>query len=444
MKLAWYLAIYYYLANGSYPSGATKIIKQKIRRHSSKYSIVDVFLVEKESDKRVLHDGNVREIISTLHKENHLGGRNLYRIAQQHFIYKKLSSACMEIAKECATCQMRARPKFKRTNLAHPIKTPASPFFMVGCDAVGPLEVTTQGNRYILTGIDYLTRWPVAMAVPNINEETTCEFYYSCIVSLYGVPNYVLTDRGSNFVSTYTKTFLSKLGCKSITTTSYRPQTNGLCERLNQTLCGTIAKLGRDQGDIHNWDKYVNQALLVLRTLVNESTGFSPSQLLYGFQLITPGTWQAPIRDYVEGEYEVDVAKRVEFVQTELEKLRQIAREKSDQAKARQAIRYNKLVYPRTYQIGEQVLLKEDVPSGKFADKWSGPYVVIQVLRNGTYQLEGIRKGRIKNAVNGDSLKPFIESKYMVPDVATQNAMEHFKTWVDARKTPVLPHSNRV
>lgn len=434
MKFPWYLAIFYYLSDGSYPNDATKVIKQKIRRHATKYSISGEFLIDKASGKRVLHDGNVREVLGALHKENHLGGRNLYRIADQHYVYDKLSTACKEIARECLTCQTRARPVYNRCNLARPIKTPATPFFMVGCDAVGPLEVTSKGNKYILTGIDYLTRWPVAQAVPNISEETTADFYYNQIIVNYGVPNYILTDRGSNFVSTYTKAFLAKMGCKAISTTSYRPQTNGLCERLNQTLCGTLAKLARDHNDVYEWDKYIGQALLVLRTLVNESTGFSPGQLLYGFQMITPGTWQAPIRGYVEGEYEVDVAKRVEFVQKELEEIRKYAREESDQAKLKQAIRYNKTVHPRIFQVGEQVLLKEEVLSNKFGDRWSGPYVVVQALKNGTYLLEGPRKGRIKQAVNGDALKPFIESRYMIPDVGTQRAMEHFRTWIDARQ----------
>ncbi|CEJ05160.1 hypothetical protein RMCBS344292_19108 [Rhizopus microsporus] len=402
------------------------------------------YLVEKNSGKRVLHDGNVREVITKLHQENHFGGRNLFRLAQQHFAYDKLTTACKELAKECSTCQMRARPVFNKSNLANPIRTPDRPFFMVGCDAVGPLEVTSQGNRYTLTGIDYLTKWPIAQAVPNINEETTCEFYYTQIVSLYGVPNYILTDRGSNFSSVYTKTFLNRLGCKAITTTSYRPQTNGLCERLNQTLCATIAKLARDHNDVYEWDKYVNQALLALRTLVNDSSKYSPCQLLFGYQMVTPGTWQAPLYGYAEGEYEVDVAKRVRFIQEELDKIRQDARERSDQAKLKQALRYNRTVHLREYEVGEQVLLKEDVLSNKFADKWSGPYVVTQVLRNGTYKLSGPRQGRIKGAVNGDLLKPFIESKYMVPDVTTQNALEHFRTWVDVKKTAKAPHPNRV
>lgn len=130
-------------------------MKQKIRRHASKLEIRHENLIDKETGKQVLHEGNVRKVLV------------------QHM---KLYSACQDICKECVTCQMRARPVFKRTNKARPILNITSPFFMVAVDAVGPLEITSNKNRYILTAIDYMTRWPVALAVPDINEVTTTEF----------------------------------------------------------------------------------------------------------------------------------------------------------------------------------------------------------------------------------------------------------------------------
>ncbi|CEG73685.1 hypothetical protein RMATCC62417_09017 [Rhizopus microsporus] len=342
MEFSWYLALFYYLWDYSYPEGANKIIKQKIRRHASKYSIYGDYLIEKSSGKQVLHDGNVREILLGIHQESHFGPTQLFRQVEPLFVYKKkLYQASKEIAKGCETCQVRARPIFKRRNLASPMKTPSTPFFMVGCDAVGPLDVTTQGNKYILTAVDYLASWPMAMAVPDITEGTTVKFYYQGIISQHGVPNYILTDRGSNFVSHYTKAVLKQFGCRSRSTTTFRPQSNGLCERLNQTLCRTIAKIARDKNERHEWDKYIHQALLVIRTLTNASTKFSPSQLLYGYQMVTPYTWQAPILDFVEGEYEQDVAARVQFVQEELVKIRGMAREASDKAKEKRAIHYN-------------------------------------------------------------------------------------------------------
>lgn len=447
MKFPWFLTIFYYLTNGSYPDGASKVFKQKIRRHAAKFEIRGEHLFEKETGRQVLHDGNVREILLQVHCESHLGAKHLFTSLKSRFSYhKKLYEACKELVRECETCQKRARPDAIRRNLASYMETPSRPFFMVGCDAVGPMDETSRGNKYILTGVDYLTRWPVAMAVSDITEQTTIKFYYQCIVVPHGVPNYIHTDRGSNFISYFTKSFLQQLGCRSICTTAFRPQANGLCERLNQTLCRTIAKLARDKNERHEWDRYLNQALLVLRTLVNSSTGYSPSQLLMGYQMITPGLWQAPIRDFVEGEYEEDVAKRVQFVQDELVTIRKIARMRSDEAKAKNAIRYNVRVqeFKRPFQVGDQVLLKENVLENKFSDKWLGPFVISQVKANGTYLLEGPRSRKIQHAVNGDSLKLFAQSKFMIPDVATTKAKEHFKTWVDANKNKNNPHSSRV
>ncbi|RCH79971.1 hypothetical protein CU098_006827 [Rhizopus stolonifer] len=162
--------------------------------------------------------------------------------------------------------------------------------------------------------------------------------------------------------------------------------------------------------------------------------------------MLTPGLWQKPILDFIEGEYENDVADRVCFVQEELVKIREIAREASDDAKLKRAIRYNKMVHQakREYHLGEQVLLKENVLENKFADKWSGPYVVQQILRNGTYILEGPRKRSIKAAVNGDSLKPFVESRFMIPDVATVKAKEYFRTWTNAKRNISSTPARRV
>ena len=96
------------------------------------------------------------------------------------------------------------------------------------------------------------------------------KFYYQTIVVQFGVSNYIPTGKGSNFVSHYTKDVLRQLGCRSVSITAFRPQIN----RLNQTLCRTIAKIARDKNERHEWGKYLSQARLIIRTLVNFATGF--------------------------------------------------------------------------------------------------------------------------------------------------------------------------
>lgn len=61
---------------------------------------------------------------------------------------------------------------------------------------------------------------------------------------------------------------------------AYHPQTDGLVERLNSTLCQTLSMfVSKNQKD---WDIFTPAALFAFRTSPSESTGESPFYLLYG------------------------------------------------------------------------------------------------------------------------------------------------------------------
>ena len=49
-------------------------------------------------------------------------------------------------------------------------------FRRVAVDIIGPLSpITERGNRYIYTSVDYSTRYPEAVALPNIETERVAE-----------------------------------------------------------------------------------------------------------------------------------------------------------------------------------------------------------------------------------------------------------------------------
>lgn len=96
---------------------------------------------------------------------------------QLQYTAPRLAAKVKEIVKTCRTCQLRKKKPHARTAPAQPIPVLSQPFHMLGCDAVGPTQdATSRGNRYLLVAVDYLTRWPFAQAVPNINKETTVGF----------------------------------------------------------------------------------------------------------------------------------------------------------------------------------------------------------------------------------------------------------------------------
>jgi transposase InsO family protein len=391
-----------------------------------------LFCSKGDRELEVLHEGNYEEVVSQVHNEGHLGSDNTYKNLRLRYEAPKMMDKVVEVVKNCTVCQMRAKKQHTRVEVARPIVVPKSPFHMIGCDAVGPVVESKTGNRYILVAVDYLTKWPMAMAVPNINEETTAEFLYRQVVVSYGVPNFILTDRGSNFTSGYVQRFLQHLGCRHITTTSYRPQTNGLCERMNQTLVQTLSKIIHDRGTEDRWDEYLDSALLAIRTMKNKSTGFTAGKLLFGYDLRTPSTWPAPRDDFVEGDIAGEVANRVEDIKKMADEFRVEARRHVARRQAEQKRRYdsNVAVRPR-FQLGEQVLMKDQVPPSKFANRWLGPMVVIKVNKNGTYWLHGPGGRRLDGAVNGDVLVPFHTKNKMIPDVQVSRAAECFKAWIE-------------
>lgn len=439
MEYPTYIAIYKFLSEGMYPLDCDDpVVRKRIRNQARRYVALDGRLFRRRQDSQpgpeVLHSRNVDEVISQVHSEGHFGINNTWRRLRLQYDGHQMFEKVREFVQQCDTCQKRARRSKLRKEEAHPIPTPSRPFYMVGCDAVGPVLPSKRGNRYILVAIDYLTRWPVAAAVPDITEETTSRFLFECIVKDFGVPSYLLTDRGSNFLADHVEHFLRTIGCRHLATTAYRPQVNGLCERMNQTLVQALSKIVRDRGEKSDWDDSLAAAVLAVRTMPNEATRFSPSMLLYGYEMRTPATWPAPRRDYIEGRLEEEVLSRIRVITGIEEEQRVLAKARTAERQAQRKQRYDVAVYPERHEVGEEVLLLDPAKTTKFSDTWLGPYTVVKVNHNGTYWLAGPRGRRLDGAVNGDRLRRYQSRGTLVPAVGRGRWSDDTRSWIEPRR----------
>lgn len=110
-------------------------------------------------------------------------------------------------------------------------------------------------------------------AVERIDEETTVNFLITEVMQYHRVPNYLLSDRGTNFLATYCKSFYKSIGCRQLTTSAWRANCNGMVEQSNQNIVQTISKMVKERiEDVENWDLVLPEALFALRTMKNEST----------------------------------------------------------------------------------------------------------------------------------------------------------------------------
>ena len=79
--------------------------------------------------------------------------------------------------------------------------TDRQPFKRVAVDLVGPISPPSEnGHQYILTLVDYATRYPEAIALKRIDTPIVAETLVD-MFSRLGIPEEILSDLGTQFVS---------------------------------------------------------------------------------------------------------------------------------------------------------------------------------------------------------------------------------------------------
>ncbi|VDH94045.1 Hypothetical predicted protein [Mytilus galloprovincialis] len=235
--------------------------------------------------------------------------RTVYRVLSE-FYWPGVESDVKRYCQSCDICQ-RTVPKGKQVRA--PLgKTPIIdvPFRRVAVDIVGPLvPVTDKGNRYILTLVDYATRYPEGVALPSIETERVAEALID-IFCRVGFPREMLTDMGAQFTS------------------------NLMSELMLKRLC---AERPRD------WDKYLGPALFAYREVPQESVLFSPFELVYGWPVRGPMTilkelWTREITDpEVRSTYEYVINLR-----ERLESTCELVKQNLEKASRKQSRIYNR------------------------------------------------------------------------------------------------------
>lgn len=151
------------------------------------------------------------------------------------------------------------------------------PFHQVAVDVLQlPLmPLMSSRNKYVVVFLDYLTKWVEAFPTSDQQASTIARLLVEHIVCHHGVPEELLSDCGSNFLSELTLELCFLTGMKTINTSVYHPQTDGLVEKFNSTIQSMIAK--SSDGNVMEWgDKQLQFLFFVYRSVVQESTKESP------------------------------------------------------------------------------------------------------------------------------------------------------------------------
>ena len=297
------------------------------------------------------------KIINQVHNQLcHLGIHKTFDAIQNRFYWPGFHRDIENFCKSGTTCTKNKLIPRPRKPL-QPIAVQPIPFHMVGMDIIGPLKVTLRGNRYILSIIDYCTKYGEAVALPNQETETVvCALEE--VFSRHCIPSIILTDQGSTFESHLFASMCHLFGIEKRQTTPYHPQTDGLCERFNQILKLLLRmRVNKDQDD---WDDQLPSVLLSYRISKQPSTGVSPFELMYGRSARLP--FDVDREGEVERQPIGGSAQYLEELKHRHEHLKSFVTDRINDVQQKQKKNYDKAHRTeKSYKcvIGELVLLKD-------------------------------------------------------------------------------------
>ncbi|GFY46001.1 retrovirus-related Pol polyprotein from transposon 412 [Trichonephila inaurata madagascariensis] len=211
------------------------------------------------------------------------------------FFWPNCYSDVKKFVKTCDYCQRVGKPRDKKKAPLKIVPIISEIFTKLNVDACGPLPVSTSGNKYIVVILD-------------------------------------------------------KFGIRVVRSSVRHPQSNPV-ERMKRTLKRILRVLCLEAGA--DWEKILPNALFALRTVIHDSTGFSPAELVHGKNLRTSVmllyeklTEEVPVESSVV-DYVFELINRMKRCQ-ELTILH---------SKKKQRLWYDRPTVKRQFQPGELVLV---------------------------------------------------------------------------------------
>ena len=313
-------------------------------------------------------------------EENHSGRfsgrfaeRGLYETLVRRFWWDGMRAEVKRWCQSCLECRVATKPRRGMRPPLQPIAV-SRPFEIVGVDIM-TLPPTRRGNQHVVVFMDYLTKWVHAVPIPNQQTETIAQALIEHVIATHGVPEALLSDRGTNLLSNLMTELCQLMGMKKLNTTAGHPQTDGLVERFNRTLKTMLRKHSDKYGP--EWDQYLPYLLFAYRTKVHESTGESPFFLLFGrdARLPTETALSQP-----RTLYQIDLEDYRTEVVAGLSEAWELARTKV-KAQKRQKDQYDRNATAPQYKIGDRVFVyqprEESRKDRKLVPPSFGPYRII-------------------------------------------------------------------
>ncbi len=214
------------------------------------------------------------------HIVGHKAARKTRDYLSRWFWWPTLAKDVEMFCKSCGTCQTTKTSTARPKGLLHSLPILEAPWQSIAMDFMGPFP-ECMGYDYLLVVICRLTSLVHLIPTNTTTRATDIAWLFlKEIVRIHGLPETIVSDRDSKFVSKFWHELHHLMGVKLLMSTAYHPQMDAMGERairgVNQVLRGAVA---HDQGD---WVDRLPMTKFAINSLVNDGMGFTPFELTYG------------------------------------------------------------------------------------------------------------------------------------------------------------------
>jgi hypothetical protein len=334
----------------------------------------------------------------------HPGIARTLELVSRNYYFPGINQYVTKYVSSCDFCSRAKPPRHRKYGELSPLPVPNGPWKGLSCDFITDLPVS-HGYDSLLVFVDRFTK--MKHLVPCTKTATAPDFarmFLDHVIRLHGIPDSLVSDRGTIFTSQFWSSLSQMLGLKQRLSTAFHPQTDGQTERMNQIIEQYLRIYCNYQQD--NWYDFLSLAEFSYNNCFQSSLGCSPFFANYGYHP------RFNISVTTKTTLDVPAAKQLA---EQLAKHHDALAESLKAAQDTQARYYDAKHRRIEFKVGDKVwLLSTNVhterPSKKLDWKRLGPFTIIERIGLQAYRLKLPKSMRIHPVFHVSLLEPYTPS----------------------------------
>ena len=387
-------------------------VKPKVEKKTKRMFVIHQQLLYKRTVRGlqtiyalVVPKALVTTVLKAVHEgAAHLGRDKCYSQVKTRFYWPTMYTDVANHVQTCNKCQMRKTKNRQQYGDYQPIPVEEIPFKHISLDLVGPINESVNGHTHIVVINDRLTKYAIAIPIYDPKEAPIMRILRDHVFLVFGIPDTLTTDRGSNLTSKFAEDFLSSYRINHIRTCAYHPEGNGQTECFNRVLGTALAILSENR---ENWDSYVRFIVYNYNVSKHRATQETPFYLLFG---------RKPRLDIEVDLGRIELTDRHEVREETIRRM-QISRrivvktiEKVQNHNRIAAIAKCKRI---DLKVGDKVIKYEPEykkqAGGKLNDRFSGPYQIFRRHSAVTFVIIPVNGEKLFDVVHANRLYKYHE-----------------------------------